>query len=80
MGIIYTHYDVLDVDATYKVSCKSVQWFWRIFCKVHNIYGHGGHLRHVPNIVQFNFTSPYEKACIQNLAENGPLLSEKSQF
>ena len=21
MGIIYTHYDVLDVDATYKVSC-----------------------------------------------------------
>ena len=25
MGIIYTHYDVLDVDATYKVSCKSVQ-------------------------------------------------------
>ena len=31
MGIIYIHYDVLDVDATYKVSCKSVQWFWRIF-------------------------------------------------
>ena len=24
--------------------------------------------------------SSYEKACIQNLAENGPLLSEKSQF
>ena len=55
MGIIYTHYDVLDVDATYKFSCKSVQWFWRIFCKVHNIYGHGGHLGHVPNILQFNF-------------------------
>ena len=55
MGIIYTHYDVLDVDATYKVSCKSVQWFWRIFWKVHNIYGHGGHLGHVPNIVRFNF-------------------------
>ena len=55
MGIIYTHYDVLDVDATYKVSCKSVQWFWRIFCKVHNLYGHGGHLGHVHNIVQFNF-------------------------
>ena len=47
MGIIYTHYDVLDVDATCKGSCKSVQWFW--------IYGHGGHLGHVPNIVQFNF-------------------------
>ena len=31
MGIIYTHYDGLDVDATYKVSCKSSQWFWRIF-------------------------------------------------
>ena len=36
MGIIYSHYDGLDVDATdvdatYKVSCKSVQWFWRIF-------------------------------------------------
>ena len=24
MGIIYTHYDGLDVDAAYKVSCKSV--------------------------------------------------------
>ena len=24
--------------------------------------------------------SSYEKACIQNLAENDPLLSEKSQF
>ena len=80
MGIIYTHYDVLDVDATYKVSCKSVQWFWRIFCKVHNIYGHGGHLGHVPNIVQLILFFSYEKACIQNLAENGPLLSEKSQF
>ena len=38
MCIIYTHYDGLDVDATYKVSCKSVQWCWRIFCKVHNIH------------------------------------------
>ena len=31
MGIIYTFYDGLNVDATYIVSCKSVQWFWRIF-------------------------------------------------
>ena len=31
IGIICTHYDGLDVDATYTVSCKSVQWFWRIF-------------------------------------------------
>ena len=31
MGIIYTHYDQLDVDATYKFSCNSDQWFWRIF-------------------------------------------------
>ena len=31
MGIIYTHYDGLDVDASYKVSCKPVKWFWRIF-------------------------------------------------
>ena len=30
MVIIYTKYDRLDVDATYQVSCKSVQWFWRI--------------------------------------------------
>ena len=81
MGIIYTLYDVLDVDATYKVSCKSVQWFWRIFCKVHNIYGHGDHLGHVPNTsCNLILFSSYEKACIQNLAENGPLLSEKSQF
>ena len=55
MGIIYTHYDGLDVDATYKDSCKSVQWFWRIFLKVHNIYGHGDHLGHVGNIMPFNF-------------------------
>ena len=51
-ALFITHYDVLDVDASYKVSCKSVQWFRR---KVHNIYGHGGHLCHVPNIVQLNF-------------------------
>ena len=37
-ALFNTHYDVLDVDATYKVSCKSVQWFWRIFLKVHNIW------------------------------------------
>ena len=55
MGIIYTHYDGLDVDATYKVSCKSVQWIWRIFLKSYNIYGHGRHLGHVPNILPFNF-------------------------
>ena len=30
MVIIYTNYDGLDVYATYQVSCKSVQWFWRI--------------------------------------------------
>ena len=30
-ALLNTHYDVLDVDATYKVSCKSVQWFWIIF-------------------------------------------------
>ena len=30
-ALFNTHYDVLYVDATYKVSCKSVQWFGRIF-------------------------------------------------
>ena len=30
-ALFNTHYDVLDVDATYKSLCKSIQWFWRIF-------------------------------------------------
>ena len=77
MGIIYTHYDGLDVDTTYKVSCKSVQWFWRLFRKV---MGMATTLVMCPTSCHLILFSSYEKACIQNLAENGPLLSEKSQF
>ena len=75
---------MLDVDATYKVSCKSVKWFWRIFCKVHNIIinymSMAAILVMCPTSCNLILFSSYEKACIQNLAENGPLLSEKSQF
>ena len=57
MGIIYTHYDVLDVDATSGYIQSLVQIGPVVLENIlkPNIYGHGGHLGHEPNIVQFNF-------------------------
>ena len=74
MGIIYTHHDLLDVDATYKVSCKSVQWS---FERVITYMGMAAILVMCPTSCNLILFSSYEKAFIQNLAENGPLLSEK---
>ena len=40
---------------------------------------HGSHLNHVTTIMLFHFFSFYLNAYIQNLAENGPVSSEKKQ-
>ena len=48
------------------------------FFKVYTIYGHGGHLGHVTSIISDIFISMYLKAYIQNLVQNGPVVSEKS--
>ena len=50
------------------------------FCEVFNIYGHGDHLGHVTSTMSLNSISIYLKAYIQNLVQNDPLVSEKSQF
>ena len=46
------------------------------------IYGHGSHLGHVTSIMlmNFHFLVLYLQAYIQNLAENGPVVAEKSKF
>ena len=79
MRIIYAHHDGLDVDATYKVSANrssgSGEYFERFIT-----YDLGGILVMCPISCHLILFSLYEKACIQNLAENGPLLSEKSLF
>ena len=47
---------------------------------VFTIYGHGGHLGHVTRIMLRNFCTLYLKAFIQNLVQNGPVVSEKIWF
>ena len=44
------------------------------------IYGHGGHLGHVTSIISKIFISMYLNAYIQNLVQNGQVVSEKSVF
>ena len=44
------------------------------------IYGHGGHLGHVTSIKFTNFFSLYLKAFIQNLGQNGTIVSENIWF
>ena len=78
--IIYTHYDGLEVDATYKVSCKPVQWFWRIFERFITYMGMATTLVKCPTSCHLILFSSYEKACIQSLAENGPLLLRKASL
>ena len=48
--------------------------------KVLTIYGHGGHLGHVTRIIVKIVISLYLKAFIQNLVQNGPVVSEKIRF
>ena len=50
------------------------------FFKVFTIYVHGGHLGHVTSITLTNFISLYLKAFIQNLVQNGTVVSEKIWF
>ena len=45
-----------------------------------NIYGHKGHLGHVTSIMSCNFNFLVAISYIQNLVQNGPLVSQKSQF
>ena len=80
MGIIYTHYDGLDVDATYKVSCNRSSGSGEYFERFITCMSIATTLVMCPTSCHLILFSSYEKACIQNLAENGPLLSEKSQF
>ena len=48
------------------------------FLSVFTIYGHGGHLGHVTSIISSDFyISLYLKDFIQNLVQNGPVVSEK---
>ena len=49
------------------------------FLSIYIIYGHGSNLGHVTSIMLI-FISSYPKNYIQNLVENGPLVSEKSKF
>ena len=48
--------------------------------KVFTIYEHGGHLGNVTSIISKIFISMYLKAYIQNLFQNGPVVSKKSVF
>ena len=48
--------------------------------KVFTIYGHGGHLVHWTRIMLTNFHFLVLKAFIQNLVQNGPVVSEKIWF
>ena len=50
------------------------------FLSVNTIYGHGSHLSHVTSIMLMNFHFLVHKAYLQNLVENGPVVSEKSKF
>ena len=51
------------------------------FFKVFTIYGHDGHLGHVTSINGYqNFISLFLKAFIQNLVQNGTVVSEKIWF
>ena len=82
MVIIYTNYDGL-VDATCQVSCKSPNRSSGSgeYCKRFITYmGMAAIVAMCPTPYHYILFCSYEKACIETLAENGPLLSEKSQF
>ena len=47
---------------------------------VFTIYGHGGHLGHVTSIMLTNFQFLVPESFIQNLVQNGSVVSEKIRF
>ena len=68
-------------DASYKVSSKSAKWFEeRGFLKCFTIFGHGNHLGHVTRIMLMNFHFLFLQAYTQNLAENGPVVTDKTSL
>ena len=81
MGIIYTHYMMglmymLHTTFHANRSSGSGEYFERFITYM----GMATTLVMCPTSCHLILFSSYEKACIQNLDENGPLLSEKSQF
>ena len=50
------------------------------FLRVFTIYGRGGHLGHVTNIMSSDFHSMYLKAFVKNLVQIVTVVSEKTQF
>ena len=46
------------LDATCKLSCPSINWFWRRYLEAITIYGCGGHTGHVTWTVWTYFCSP----------------------
>ena len=44
------------------------------------MYGHGGHLGHVTSIMLINFHFLVPESFIQNLVQNGSVVSEKMRF
>ena len=52
----------------------------KIFEGFFTIYGRGSHLGHVTSIMLKNFISLYLKAFVQNLVQNGSVVSEKIRF
>ena len=48
--------------------------------RVFTIYGHGGHLGHVTRFMFTNFNFLVPESFIQNLVQNGPVVSEKIRF
>ena len=47
---------------------------------IFTIYGHGSHLGQVTSIMLMNFQFILPTSLHSNLAENGPVVTEKSKF
>ena len=47
----------------------------KFFLSFFTINGHGNHLGHVTSIISLNLISLYLKPYIQNLVQNGPMVS-----
>ena len=60
-------------NVTYHVSRSSVYWFWRRrFFKVFTIYGHGGHVGHVTQLICINFHSNSPLSFHMSLGSKSP--------
>ena len=60
-------------NTTYQVSRSLVYWFWRRrFFKVFTIYGHGGHVGHVTQLICINFHSHSPSSFHMNFESKSP--------